>query len=149
MLGELRPSEIEEVLKSETVARLGCHADGRTYVVPITYAYDGKSMFGHSAEGRKIWMMRANRHVCIEVDRMDDPANWRCVIAWGQFEELKGEAADAALGLLVERFRPLLTSTTASPHGTAADGANKDLPRKKAVIYRIQLTEKTGRYERR
>jgi hypothetical protein len=148
MLGELKPEEIEDLLRSETVARLGCHADGRTYVVPITYAYDGASLVGHSAEGRKIWMMRANRHVCVEVDRMSDPAHWQCVIAWGQFEELKGAEAEAALKTLVERFRPIATSATASPQGVGHEHG-KDLSRKKAVIYRIRLTEKTGRFEHR
>ena len=38
MVGWLSPAEIEELLHTELVAHLGCHADGRTYVVPITYA---------------------------------------------------------------------------------------------------------------
>jgi hypothetical protein len=93
--------------------------------------------------------------VCVEVDRMDNPANWRCVIAWGEFQELAGAEAEAAMRQLVARFKPLITSTTAAPsHGTPehpADpaAATKDLTRKKAVIYRIKLSEKTGRFERR
>ena len=37
MVGWLSPAEIEDLLHTELVAHLGCHADGRTYVVPITY----------------------------------------------------------------------------------------------------------------
>jgi nitroimidazol reductase NimA-like FMN-containing flavoprotein (pyridoxamine 5'-phosphate oxidase superfamily) len=146
MIGTLTPAEIDDLLETETVARLGCHADGRTYVVPITYAYDGRNVLGHSAEGRKIWMMRANPSVCIEVDRMFNPANWRSVIAWGVYEELTGDEARTAMETLVERFRAFRTSMLALPHN--GHGAF-DLSRPKAVVYRIRLTEKSGRYERR
>lgn len=44
--------------------------------------------------------MRANPEVCSQVDEIDDMANWRSVIAWGRYEELKGELAIAAMNLL-------------------------------------------------
>lgn len=151
MFGQLSPQEIEDLLDTETVARLGCHADGRTYVVPITYVYDGRNLIGHSAEGRKIWMMRANKNVCVEIDRMYNHANWRSVVAWGEYEELGGDEALKAKEMLIARFKPKLTSASASPErATYADhGALEGGPRNKAVIYRIKLTEKTGRFERR
>src|SRR5450759_5847288 len=121
MLGSLSPTEIDELLRTEVVARLGCHSDGRTYVVPITYVYDGESLIGHSAYGLKLRMMRQNPAVCVEVDRLEDLANWRSVIAWGRFEELTGAAASAALVRLRERFRPLMVSETSQPsHGLHA-----------------------------
>lgn len=55
-------------------------------MVPITYAYDGESLLGHSADGLKLRMMRRNPVVCVEIDHMDDLANWRSVIAQGRFE---------------------------------------------------------------
>ncbi|MEO8347703.1 MAG: hypothetical protein ABI610_02235 [Acidobacteriota bacterium] len=44
MLGELTPVVIEKLLASEFTGRIGCHADGKTYVVPITYAYQSGSV---------------------------------------------------------------------------------------------------------
>jgi uncharacterized protein len=82
MLGELNEAQVDQVLRSEVIGRLGCHAQGRTYIVPITYAYDGDCIYGHSAEGMKVRMMRANPNVCFEVDEMESMANWRSVIAW-------------------------------------------------------------------
>ena len=148
MIDDLKPAEIEQLLKSELVARIGCHADGTTYVVPITYAYDGEGIVGHSVDGMKVRMMRQNPRVCIEIDHMESPSVWQSVIAWGTYEELSGEAAREAMGLLMERFAPLMTSETSRPpHGlheaTIARGE-----RPPAVIYRIRLSEKTGRYER-
>ncbi|HKY51022.1 MAG TPA: pyridoxamine 5'-phosphate oxidase family protein [Candidatus Limnocylindria bacterium] len=142
MLGTLDEKQIDHLLRTETVGRIGVHADGRTYVVPTTYVYDGDAVYGHAAEGMKVRMMRANPSVCFEVDRIDDMANWRSVIAWGTYEELGGDVATAAMNLLRSRLAPLTSSETAGPAGRAArDGLE--------VAYRIRLTERTGRFEKR
>lgn len=146
MLGELTEHEIERLLHDEVLARIGCHATGLTYVVPVTYAYDGESMVGHSRDGMKLRMMRENPDVCVEVDHMDDLANWRSVIAWGRYEELIGVEAIKAMQKLVLRMTPLLTSETAiSTHGLGSSHTSTE----RAALYRIRLTRKTGRFERR
>ncbi|HUJ76140.1 MAG TPA: pyridoxamine 5'-phosphate oxidase family protein, partial [bacterium] len=93
MMGALEAAEIETVLKRGIIGRIGCHAQNRTYVVPVTYAYDGEYVYAHSAEGLKVDLMRANPEVCFEVDTYTSLTNWRSVIAWGHFEELKGDDA--------------------------------------------------------
>ncbi len=91
MIAEMTAEQIEQVLGSEFVGLLGCHAGGETYVVPITYAYREGSVYGHSAEGRKVRMMRENAEVCFEVDHLDNLSTWQSVIGWGTYEELHGE----------------------------------------------------------
>ncbi len=142
MLGELTPRETEDVLRRNIVGRIGCYAFGRPYVVPITYVYDGEAVYAHGNEGMKLHMMRENPHVCFEVDHMDDLANWHSVIAWGLFEELHGERARAAMELLVDTLEPHLEG----PPGASAHPRTETIP---AVLYRIVLEEKTGRFERR
>jgi hypothetical protein len=150
MLGRLSPAEIEDLLQTEAVARLGCHADGRTYVVPVTYAYDREDLLIQSADGLKLRMMQKNPWVCVEVDHIDNLANWRSVIAWGRFEELLGDEAIAALGRLRMRLQPLLVSETTPGAETLTAG---ETPVRSgdghASIYRIRLLEKSGRFERR
>ncbi len=151
MLGELSPTQIEQVLFSEVVARLGCAEAGRPYVVPVTYAYDGRYVYGHSAEGEKIRVMRRNPTVCLEVERVEDLANWQSVIAWGTFEELHGDAAIRASRFLEHRLNPFTTARSAplevelTEAGRPPLGAPSGRP---IVVYRIRLTEKSGRYER-
>ena len=41
MLGKLNEKQVEELLKSQLIGRIGCHANGVTYVVPVNYFYDG------------------------------------------------------------------------------------------------------------
>ena len=139
MLGKLRPAEITTTLRENTVGRIGVSVDGRTYVVPITYVFDGDSVYGHSVLGQKIRMMRRNPAVCFEVDEIADMGNWRSVIANGTFEELTGDVAVAAAKLIRARLGPLTNSETAGPSGRAGH---------KQVSYRIRLRERSGRYER-
>jgi hypothetical protein len=151
MLGHLDAEQIERLLHSEIVGRIGCHTEGCTYVVPVTYTYDGSSVYCHSAEGMKLRMMRANPDVCFEIEHMDNLTNWQSVIAWGKFEELHGADASHAMMLLIRRFMPMMTSETAQPphgHGAAGEGHGSGSG-KAAVLYRIRLTEKTGRFEKR
>ncbi len=144
MLGTLEPEQIDRVLHSETVGRIGVHSEGRTYVVAITYVYDGDNVYGHSALGLKIRMMRAAPDVCFEVDQIDDLANWRSVIAWGRYEELPGDLATAAMNLLRSRLAPLTSSETVGPAGHPAGQAGLS-----GVAFRIRLAERTGRFEKR
>jgi len=142
MLGELNHTEIERLLRQSIIGRIGIHAFGRSYVVPVTYVYDGEAVYAHSREGMKMHMMRANPHVCFEVDRMDGMANWESVIAWGTFEELRGMARERALKTLVDELAPHLEGPPgSSAHPRAGDPAH--------LVYRIVLDEKTGRFERR
>jgi nitroimidazol reductase NimA-like FMN-containing flavoprotein (pyridoxamine 5'-phosphate oxidase superfamily) len=149
MLGTLDQDQIERVLRTERIGRIAVHADERTYIVPISYVYDGRSIYAHSAEGLKLRMMRANPAVCFEVDQVDSLDHWRSVIAWGAFEELHGPDAEEGMRLLVQRFLPRGASETAllrpaeatSHHPTAVATGH-------AVMFRINLAEKTGRFEK-
>jgi nitroimidazol reductase NimA-like FMN-containing flavoprotein (pyridoxamine 5'-phosphate oxidase superfamily) len=151
MLGELDSDQIERILGGEVVGRIGCHDAGRPYVVPVTYVYDGVAVYGHSTEGQKLHMMRTNPFVCFEVEQINDLANWRSVIAWGVFEELAGQDEQHALQLLIDRLTPLLPSATAHPGPDAhdAEGHAHETTGRTRVLYRITLSEKTGRFETR
>ena len=84
-------------------------------------------------------------HVCFEVDDVADLAHWSSVVAWGTYEELTGPLEERASTLLLSRFGPMRTSITALKHprfhGIAQEGSRTNL-------FRIRLTEKTGRFER-
>jgi nitroimidazol reductase NimA-like FMN-containing flavoprotein (pyridoxamine 5'-phosphate oxidase superfamily) len=133
---ELGPEEVDAFLRAQRIARVGCHADGETYVVPVIYAYDGASVVAVTTEGRKVSMLRANPRACVEIDEYDTDrrGSWRSVIAQGVYEELAGDEIPAALDLLRERF--------ARTAGRAAE------PRRLGpgvVVFRIRLDERSGR----
>jgi nitroimidazol reductase NimA-like FMN-containing flavoprotein (pyridoxamine 5'-phosphate oxidase superfamily) len=142
MLGELTSDEIDGVLRREAIGRIGCYAFGRPYVVPITYAYDGDAVYGHSREGLKLRMMRSHPTVCFEVERFESPSSWQSVIALGTFSELEPPEADIAMELLRRRLAPLVASATSAPDGPLhASGMPWS-------VFRILLGERSGRFER-
>ncbi|MFX0558618.1 pyridoxamine 5'-phosphate oxidase family protein [Maribacter sp. CXY002] len=149
MLGELTSGQIENVLYSTVIGRLGCHADDVTYVVPITYAYDGKYIYGHSTEGMKIDMMRKNPKICLEVDIRENMSNWRSVIAWGNFEELATPyEREAGMEIIMDRITPIMTGST-TVQNSMVDAQEKYVEAMRGVVYRVELTKKTGRFEKR
>lgn len=148
MLGELNSSQIENVLQGEVIGRIGCHADDITYVVPVSYVYDGVYAYAHTKEGLKIEMMRTNPMVCFEVDVIENMSNWRSVIAWGKFEEIKKpEERKAGMQKLIDRIMPLMTSET-TPHHAMVEAHSKDVGNMPGIVFRIKLNKKTGRFEK-
>jgi nitroimidazol reductase NimA-like FMN-containing flavoprotein (pyridoxamine 5'-phosphate oxidase superfamily) len=148
MIGELTGRQIEQVLETQAIGRIGCHADGLTYIVPVTYVYRDNFVYGHSDDGLKIRLVRANPKVCFEVEHIENMCNWQTVIAWGTYEELSGEEAEHALARLRELL-PVLRSESAGLAGNPSGYIDYRIHTagKHGHFYRIKLTEKTGRFE--
>ena len=147
MFGILNNDRIEKVIKQNVIGRLGCHGNGKTYILPISYAYDGKSIYVHSLEGLKISIMRKNPNVCFQVDTMKDMADWESVLVWGTFEELTEERdKNHAVEKLMNRELPLISSETVklSPEWPFHTGNPSTIP---GIFFKINITEKTGRFE--
>lgn len=145
MSGPLAEDAIERLLQKESVAHLGCHAGGRTYVVPVAYAYRDGACYGHMSDGLKLRMLRVNPSVCLEVEDVRGLSQWDSVIAWGTFEELSGDAAREGAALFMRRAHVSLTGRepTGDEVGRLVDAVLRD-----GIVYRIRLDERTGRTER-
>ena len=122
---ELTAAEIDELLREQVVGRIGCHADGLTYVVPVIYAYDGECVHVASIEGQKVRLMRANPRVCFEVDEYTAPGRWRSAIAQGTYEEGDQEqtARSLAEGVGVTDARRLAEGSSQCQRGAARESA--------------------------
>lgn len=148
MLGELSDERCENILSSQVLGRLGCTDGKDPYITPVTYAYDGKYIYGQTNEGKKLHILRRNPSVCFEVDMMTDMRNWKSVIVYGKFEELKGKEAENAREILFGRVFSLMTSSTVHSHEHETTAQLDDTARVKYVMYRIKIREVTGRYEK-
>ena len=147
MIGTLTKGQCQRILIASMIGRIGCHSEGKTYVIPITYVFDGGYIYAHSKEGLKIMMMRKNPDVCFQVDQIDNLSNWRSVIAWGKFEELtSSEEQEFALRILINTLHAFHTGDAVKPPPSSGDmNPNKE---KKPVIYRISIEEISGRFEK-
>jgi uncharacterized protein len=149
MLGKLTDPQIDHVLHSQFIGRIGCSTEGNIYIVPVTYVYHDGYIYAHAKEGEKVQMMRKNPKVCFEVDIIDTMTNWRSVIVWGEYEELKDKSEQrTGMKIMNDRLAPFVTSETVRTSESSAQSAiiEKGL---KAVAYRIRVTKKTGRFEKR
>jgi uncharacterized protein len=149
MLGELNEEQIENVLRKNVIGRIGCYADEKIYVVPVTYLYVDGCLLGHTIIGLKTRMLKKNPKCCFEVDSMQDMANWQSVIAWGTFEELGGDEAKSVMQKLLTHFMPLMTSQSSQPTHGLDQVKQMEALHLKAIVYRIKIEKKTGRFEKR
>jgi nitroimidazol reductase NimA-like FMN-containing flavoprotein (pyridoxamine 5'-phosphate oxidase superfamily) len=147
MFDTLSNEQIMDVVSNSLVGRLGCHADGKTYVVPISYAYDGDYIYARSFEGMKLTMMRKNPNVCFQVDKMESMSDWQSVIIWGTFEELTNtQEREKGLKILLSRILPNVSSKTVKFTPEWPFPTN-DFDRIDGIVFRIRIMEMTGRCE--
>ncbi|MGD9894949.1 MAG: pyridoxamine 5'-phosphate oxidase family protein [Dehalococcoidia bacterium] len=139
MLGELNQEEIERVLRTQQIGRLGVTDGEQVYVFPVCYGYDGASLYLVSRTGLKVRLMRIHPEVCLEVELIESPAYWRTVIVHGRFEEVTGvQERDAALAVITGQG-DITAPWSIAPYL----GGPEEM-----VVYRIHLREMTGRFER-
>lgn len=149
MLGTLTKDQIQHVLQSQIVGRIGCCVDKEMYIVPVTYVYHKDFIYAHSKEGLKVRMMRKNPNVCFQVDAMENMANWRSVIVWGEYEELQGEKLQKmGMKIMTDRLIPFMTSETVRPSNALSRPPELIEKGFKAVVYRIKVIKTSGRFEK-
>lgn len=145
MIDTLTYEQMEDMLLQNNVGRIGCNDGDKTYIVPVNYVYDGRCIIAHSLDGLKIEMMRKNPHVCFEVDEIKNSAQWKSVIAWGEFQELVHERERYyAMSLFTDR---MIRLKTGRPSVTKPQEHLHEHENLRPVFYRIVLIHKTGRHE--
>jgi nitroimidazol reductase NimA-like FMN-containing flavoprotein (pyridoxamine 5'-phosphate oxidase superfamily) len=109
-------AEIEAVLKSAQICRLGLCDKGIPYVVPLCYGYKDKTLYFHSApKGRKLDIIRDNNNVCFEVEtdlesvRHEEACKWsfkyRTVIGFGKASLVEGlDAKREAFAIIMGHY---------------------------------------------
>ncbi len=102
--------DIDGIIRSAVVCRIAFANANEPYVVPVSFGYDGESLFIHTAKsGRKIEFIETNNRVCFELEdnvslHVDegDACKWtfefESVIGYGTVTELE-TAQDKARGL--------------------------------------------------
>jgi nitroimidazol reductase NimA-like FMN-containing flavoprotein (pyridoxamine 5'-phosphate oxidase superfamily) len=149
MLGELNEKQIDNLLKELPIGRIGCHADGITYIVPVNYVYDGINVYAHSAKGMKINMMRKDPEVCFQADAITNLRNWESVICWGKFVEITDMfERQFAMQMIINKVMPLMHNDTAQPSHGFTEDASEVGDTVELILYKIVLSKKTGKFER-
>ncbi len=112
--------EINDILQTAMVGRLGTCADGIPYITPMNFTYDKETarIFLHCAnEGRKLENIRNNPAVCFEVEEVTNvivkqptcasSVAYRSVIMFGNIKILSDiNAKNYALQKLADKYAP-------------------------------------------
>ncbi len=148
MVGTLEKEQIENILHSQSICRLACAHNGKPYVVPITYVYDGEFIYGQTTVGKKLRICRKNQNVCAQMDIINSMVHWQSVLVYGKFEELSKEKSVEVRNLLFSHVLSLMTEGSQHTFGSEAEKPIESPGRFKAVMFRIRIVEKTGRFEK-
>ena len=142
MIGVLTAAQIDQLLRRQHLGRLGVAGEGRVYIFPVAYGYDGTNIYLHSHVGRhgglKVRLLRAQPVGCLEVEELTAAAQWQTVLVHGRFEELTdaGEREAALAQIAAQASRPYPPSLAPYQGETA-----------ELVLYRLRITDSTGRFE--
>jgi nitroimidazol reductase NimA-like FMN-containing flavoprotein (pyridoxamine 5'-phosphate oxidase superfamily) len=92
--------EMDKIIRGSQVCRIALAMENMPYIVPVSFGYDGESIYIHTAkEGKKIIYFNNNNNVCFEFERnvklFIDPDNvckwtfsFESVIGFGKINEL-------------------------------------------------------------
>ena len=122
---DMPPEEMHALLRRESFGHLGCAREGRPYVLPMNYAYDGKELYFFTTEGMKTQFIQANPQVCLQIEEITDSTHWRSVMVIGKAEQITGsEEMQRAMKLITERnpsLTPAISATQLDTWGRAVD----------------------------
>ncbi|WP_369994294.1 pyridoxamine 5'-phosphate oxidase family protein [Winogradskyella sp.] len=96
----IRPLDQEEcklILNQNYIGHLAYTHQNKPYVLPITYFYKGDKIICYSGDGHKIYALRQNNAVALEVSDIKSVTNWQSVVAHGSYQELEGSTAKSLL----------------------------------------------------
>jgi uncharacterized protein len=137
-------SEIESILQNTMVCRIGLAIDDDPYVVPVSFGYENRTIYFHSARiGKKISMLKKNSRCCFEVDQCDNiiqcerPCDWgmryRSVIGFGRAIFIKErEEKEKGLNCIMNHYGCRMHKFS-----------DKDL--RKICVIRIDIESMTGK----
>ncbi len=106
---EMAQNEVHALLKRADYGHLGCARDNRPYIIPIHYAYQDPDIYIFTTEGMKTEFIAANPEVCLQVEEVDSPTNWKSVIATGKAERLTNQEEMEHAMQYITKANPTLT----------------------------------------
>ncbi|HKP68621.1 MAG TPA: pyridoxamine 5'-phosphate oxidase family protein [Pyrinomonadaceae bacterium] len=137
---DLNEREIDDMLRRNNFGHFGCSLNEKPYVVPINFVYKMPFIYLYTTAGMKSQILDMNPQVCLQVEEVVNPGDWRSVVIHGNATRIIDP---------VERERILKMIVEANPTLTPAMGirwTDNWIRENKEVVYRIDPSEKSGRF---
>ncbi|WP_373500693.1 pyridoxamine 5'-phosphate oxidase family protein [Desulfococcus sp.] len=138
-------SEIDAVIRKARVCRLAMLDGDGPYIIPLSFGYDGDSLYFHSArKGKKLDLLRQNPRVCFEFDvdvsvsAGEVPCKWgmafRSVIGFGKVEFISApEACRRALDIIMAQY------------SDEPSFAYQDAELERISVFKVKILEMSGK----
>ena len=136
---DLDNDEIAALLKRTHQGHLGLSREDHPYVVPITFAYDAPHVYFFTTEGQKTEFIDVNPLVCLQVEEVRDPHNWKSVILNGKAGRLTDNESVERAMRLIRAINPRLAPAWSIRWMDDSIRSNV------AVVYRIEVDSSSGR----
>lgn len=135
---------IEGLLRQGQVLYLAMCDGEQPYVLPLSYGYNGRALYIHSAlEGRKLQVLRRNPRVCFVVEPQRELVASRTPCNWSfRYRSVVGEGTVAVVDDLTERAAAL--DVLMRQHG----GLGGDYDRgvlARTLVLRVDITGLSGK----
>ena len=123
---ELTPGEIDELLRSQRIVRVGFSSSDRLYLLPLGYVWLDGALHLMTSAGQKTDMAAANARVAFQIDDSAERGmiGWSSVTGEGDWELVTSKASQVKLGAaLIARFPELISWSNRETARKAASGA--------------------------
>ncbi len=137
--------EINAIIRGSHVCRIALAMDNMPYIIPVSFGYDGESIYIHTAkEGKKINYFKNNNNICFEFERnvklFKDKKNackwtfsYESVIGFGVIHELESlEQREVGLNRIMSQY--------SRKKWVFGEG-----PLKNIRVWKIEITSITGK----
>lgn len=150
MIKDLNTTEGLKVLKENYTGRLAFIAQGRPYVLPITYFYDepNNAIISYTGNGHKLNAMRLNNSVSLQVDKIESANNWQSVLIHGVFEELSGSDARYQLHQFATGVKNIIKEREKKDVHFISEFSSKISSGEIPIVYRLRIMEITCKFRR-
>lgn len=135
---------IDEILRRHSVLYLAMQDEGRPYVIPITYGYDGECLYFHcAAVGRKIDLITAHPQVAFAVEAEYEVKAGEVACGWGfAYACVIGEGVAEIVAAHDEKKHGL---DVLMSHFTPEPQTYKDGGIEGTTVIRVRLTALSGK----
>jgi len=137
---DLSEREIEDMLMRNNYGHFACALNDKPYVMPINFVYEMPFLYLYTTVGMKSQMLDMNPHVCLQVEEIVDRGDWRSIIVHGNATRIIDPVERERIFKMILETNPTLTPAM------SIRWTDNWIRENKEVVYRIDPTEKNGRY---
>jgi uncharacterized protein len=138
-------SAIEAIINASLVCRLALSDGNQPYIVPLSFGYQDKTLYFHSArEGKKIDIINKNNCVCFEFDVNTEIIKAEKACKWGmKYQSVIGFGKAVLVENIVEKEKALNIIIN---HYSNQNWQFPDEAIKKIAIIKIEIDKMTGKH---